>query len=198
MRVLIVEDELKMASLLRRGLVEEGHAADVAAHRRRRLVDGAIASVRGDRARRHAPRAERLRDLPAASECGRVGARPHVDRARRRRRPGRRAGCRGRRLSDEAVFVRRAACATPRPRQARRRRTADRADRRDASPRSRSAPRLARPDGDQPLPEGVRAAGSVHAPPRTGSLPPAVARACLGFRLRKSLERHRRLRALHP
>ena len=30
-RVLIVEDELKMASLLRRGLVEEGHAADVAA-----------------------------------------------------------------------------------------------------------------------------------------------------------------------
>jgi two-component system, OmpR family, response regulator len=29
-RVLIVEDELKMASLLRRGLVEDGHAADVA------------------------------------------------------------------------------------------------------------------------------------------------------------------------
>jgi len=30
MRVLVVEDELKMASLVRRGLVEEGHAADVA------------------------------------------------------------------------------------------------------------------------------------------------------------------------
>lgn len=30
MRVLIVEDELKMAGLIRRGLVEEGHAADVA------------------------------------------------------------------------------------------------------------------------------------------------------------------------
>ena len=30
MRVLVVEDELKMASLLRRGLVEEGHAVDVA------------------------------------------------------------------------------------------------------------------------------------------------------------------------
>jgi two-component system OmpR family response regulator len=29
-RVLIVEDELKMASLIRRGLLEEGHAADVA------------------------------------------------------------------------------------------------------------------------------------------------------------------------
>ncbi len=31
MRVLIVEDEVKMAGLIRRGLVEEGHAADVAA-----------------------------------------------------------------------------------------------------------------------------------------------------------------------
>src|SRR5216110_391911 len=31
MRVLLVEDKLKMASLLRRGLIEEGHAADVAA-----------------------------------------------------------------------------------------------------------------------------------------------------------------------
>src|SRR5262245_60020274 len=30
MRILVVEDELKMARLLRRGLVEEGHAADVA------------------------------------------------------------------------------------------------------------------------------------------------------------------------
>jgi two-component system, OmpR family, response regulator len=30
MRVLVVEDEPKMAALLRRGLVEEGHAADVA------------------------------------------------------------------------------------------------------------------------------------------------------------------------
>jgi two-component system, OmpR family, response regulator len=30
MRVLIVEDELKMASLVRRGLVEDGHVADVA------------------------------------------------------------------------------------------------------------------------------------------------------------------------
>jgi two-component system OmpR family response regulator len=30
MRVLVVEDELKMAGLIRRGLLEEGHAADVA------------------------------------------------------------------------------------------------------------------------------------------------------------------------
>ena len=32
MRALIVEDDLKLAALLRRGLVEEGHAADVAAN----------------------------------------------------------------------------------------------------------------------------------------------------------------------
>jgi two-component system OmpR family response regulator len=31
MRILIVEDEVKMAALLRRGLLEEGHAVDVAA-----------------------------------------------------------------------------------------------------------------------------------------------------------------------
>src|SRR4030095_13596291 len=31
MRVLVVEDETRMAALIRRGLVEEGHAADVAA-----------------------------------------------------------------------------------------------------------------------------------------------------------------------
>jgi two-component system OmpR family response regulator len=30
MRILVVEDELKMANLLRRGLIEEGHAVDVA------------------------------------------------------------------------------------------------------------------------------------------------------------------------
>jgi two-component system, OmpR family, response regulator len=31
MRVLVVEDEVKMAGLIRRGLIEDGHAADVAA-----------------------------------------------------------------------------------------------------------------------------------------------------------------------
>ena len=34
MRILVVEDELKMAGLLRRGLEEEGYAVDVAADRR--------------------------------------------------------------------------------------------------------------------------------------------------------------------
>src|SRR5918996_915383 len=32
MRILVVEDDVKMAGLLHRGMVEEGHAADVARH----------------------------------------------------------------------------------------------------------------------------------------------------------------------
>ena len=40
MRVLIVEDEPKMASLIRRGLREEGIAADVADRGRGRALDG--------------------------------------------------------------------------------------------------------------------------------------------------------------
>jgi two-component system OmpR family response regulator len=42
MRILVVEDELKLASLLRRGLVEEGHAVDVA-----RTGDEALALAPG-------------------------------------------------------------------------------------------------------------------------------------------------------
>ncbi len=38
MRILIVEDELKMAALLRRGLAEEGHAVDLAPHGQDALV----------------------------------------------------------------------------------------------------------------------------------------------------------------
>jgi two-component system OmpR family response regulator len=41
MRILVVEDELKMASLLRRGLIEERHAVDVA-----RTGDDAVAMAR--------------------------------------------------------------------------------------------------------------------------------------------------------
>jgi two-component system OmpR family response regulator len=41
MRILVVEDELKMASLLRRGLLEEGHAVDVS-----RTGDEALARAR--------------------------------------------------------------------------------------------------------------------------------------------------------
>ena len=40
MRVLVIEDEVRMARLLKRALEEEGHAVDVAARRAGRPVDG--------------------------------------------------------------------------------------------------------------------------------------------------------------
>ena len=47
MRILIVEDEAKIAGLLRRGLAEEGHAADVATR-----GEDALWMSRGDELRR--------------------------------------------------------------------------------------------------------------------------------------------------
>ena len=91
MRVLIVEDELKMAGLLRRGLVEEGHAADVAATGEDALwmarateydaivLDVMLPGIDGFEVCR------RLRD------GRRLGAGAHADRARRGRGPRRRA-----------------------------------------------------------------------------------------------------------
>ena len=40
MRALVVEDEVKMAALIRRGLVEEGYAVDVARNGERGALDG--------------------------------------------------------------------------------------------------------------------------------------------------------------
>ena len=120
MRVLIVEDELQMASLIRRGLVEGGTRRGRRAHRRGRALDGAGARLRRDRARRDAARARRLRDVPPAARGRRLGAGPDADRARLGRGPGRRARQRRRRLPGQAVRVRRAARAAARARPPRR------------------------------------------------------------------------------
>ena len=69
MRVLIVEDEAKLAALIRRGLQDEGMAADVAAGGRGRAVDGRRHRLRRDRARRDAPRAS-----TASTVCRRLRA----------------------------------------------------------------------------------------------------------------------------
>src|SRR6266446_4763973 len=196
------------ARLDRRGRVEDGQPPPPrpgrrgpcrgrGAHGRGSSVDGPIPCLRGDRARRHASRPERLRDVPAAAECGRVGAGPDADGARRGRRPRRRARRRSGRLPHETLLVCRAARPAARARPARRRRAADGADRRHAPPRSGRPTSMARPNGDQSLPQGVRPVGGVHAPPWTGPLAAAAARACLGLRVRESLERHRRLRSVH-
>ena len=66
MRVLVVEDEQRLAAGLRNGLEAEGFAVDVAVDRHRRAVAGPRAPVRRDRARHHAARAERLPGLRGA------------------------------------------------------------------------------------------------------------------------------------
>ena len=91
MRVLIVEDELRMASLIRRGLVKEGLAADVAGDGEDALwmagahdYDAIVLDVM-------LPGHRRLRGLPAAAGRRRVVAGADADRARRGRGPRRRA-----------------------------------------------------------------------------------------------------------
>ena len=196
MRVLIVEDEVKMASLIRRGLRDEGLSADVAIEGRGRALDGRVDGVRRDRPRRHAARHRRLRDVPPAARRRRLGAGPHAHRARRDRGPRRRPRRRRRRLPHQAVLVRRAARAAARDRAPRRRPAARRPDRRRPVARPRPPPGLARRRGDRAVLEGVRDPRELHAPARRGHVALSAARARLGLRVREPLERRRRLRAL--
>ena len=75
MRVLVVEDEIKMASLIRRGLRSEGLAADVAIKGEDALWMAGSTTLRRDRPRRDAPGHRRLRDLPPPAR-GRASGRP--------------------------------------------------------------------------------------------------------------------------
>ena len=75
MRVLVVEDEPKMAELLARGLREEGHAADVAGSGEDALwmaravdYDAIVLDVM-------LPGHRRVRDLPRAARAPRSGRR---------------------------------------------------------------------------------------------------------------------------
>src|SRR5262249_25338228 len=146
--------------------------------------------------RRDAPGDDGLRGVPEAPRRGHLDAGADADGTRCRRGPGCRARRRSRRLPDEAFFagraVRAAACARP----SWRRGAADRARRRRAPARPRLASGLARREGGSAVAEGVRADGDLHAPPRAGVVATAVARACVGLRIREPLERRRRLRAL--
>ena len=109
MRVLIVEDEVKMAGLIRRGLRARGDRRRRRDQGRGRALDGRGDRLRRDRARRDAAGHRRLRGLPAAARRRGLVADPDADRARRRPRPGRRPRRRRRRLPDQAVLLRRAA-----------------------------------------------------------------------------------------
>ena len=114
MRVLVVEDEPKMAELLARGLREEGHAADVAGRGEDALwmaravaYDAIVLDVM-------LPGHRRVRDLPRAARRRGLDAGADADRARRGRGPDRGPRRRRRRLPAEAVLVRRAARAAAR------------------------------------------------------------------------------------
>src|SRR5581483_2429153 len=194
-RVLIVEDELRMASLIRRGLANEGLAADVAptgadglwmaqAHDYDVLVLDVML-----------PDLSWLRGLPPPARKRRLGAGADADRTGLGRRPRGRARQRRRRLPREAVRVRGAPGTPPRARPPRR----SRASRRPGSRRPATRPGDARGDTRREagvaVGQRVRAAGDVHAPARGRAVAAASTRARLGLRLRQPLERRRRLRA---
>ena len=174
MRVLVVEDELRMASLIRRGLVKEGLAVDVAANGEDALWMAAAHRLRRDRARRHAARVRRLRDVPPARAKRRLGARADADRARLGRGPRRRPRHRRRRLPRQAVRVCRAARTSARACTPRRTRAAERARGRRPPARPGDARVWRGRDRDRALRQGVRAARDVHAPTRT-----RCSRACI-------------------
>ena len=185
-----------MASLIRRGLVNEGLAADVAAERRGRALDGAGARLRRDRARRDAAR-HRTASRPAGG-CASAGvwapvlmltARDSVD----DRVAGLDSGA-----DDYLVKPFAFAELLARLRALARRGDAERPavlDGRRPAPRPGDARGDARRRRRSAVRQGVRAARDVHAPAGRGALAAAPARARLGLRLREPLERRRRLRA---
>ena len=141
MRILVVEDERKVASFIRQGLAEEGYAVDVA-------TDGAAAARPGPRGHAY--------DLICSTSCSRAGTASRVLRALREHRmaapvllltardsvPDRVAGLDlgRRRLSDEAVRVRRVPRSRPCPAPARAPRREPRSSSSSISAGSRDAP----------------------------------------------------------
>ena len=91
MNVLVVEDEVKMAALLRRGLREEGLTVDVAGTGEDALGMARSSSYDAIVLDVILPGHRWLRDLPAASVGGSLVAGADVDRARRPRGSGRRS-----------------------------------------------------------------------------------------------------------
>jgi two-component system OmpR family response regulator len=198
MRVLIVEDELKMAGLLRRGLVEEGHAADVAttgedavwlaqSHPYEAIVlDVMLPGLSGFETCRQLRNAgvwspvlmltardgveDRVAGLDVGADDYLTKPFSFAELLARLRALVRRGG--GERPTELVVGTLRL----------------DPASRR--AWRGRTEISLS--------PKEFALLEAFMRPPRTGSFPAPVARARLGFRIREPLQRHRRLRALHP
>ena len=196
MRVLIVEDDKKVAGVVRRGLEAEGFAVDVALTGTDGLwmasenpydvivLDIMLPGMNGFKV------CEQLRD------ARQLDADPDADREGRRVRPRRGARHRRRRLPDQAVLVRRAAArAFARCSAA----AADTPGRRTRPATSRInpvdppvLPRRREIDVDRPR---VLGAGVPDAPRRRGRLEVGDPRQRVGLRVRRRSE-HRR--GLHP
>ena len=90
MRILVAEDEPRIAAAVARGLRREGMAVDVAARRRRGAVQGARQPLRRRRARPRPARGARRRGLPHADRraAAHEGADAHRGALDRRARPG--------------------------------------------------------------------------------------------------------------
>ena len=90
MRVLVVEDEPKMAALLRRGLRDEGHAADVAGSGEDARLDGEATDYDAIVLDVMLPGIDGFETCRRLRERRRLDAGADADRARRGRGPGRR------------------------------------------------------------------------------------------------------------
>src|SRR3954469_17984146 len=201
MRVLVVEDEIKMASLIRRGLRSEGLAADVAIKGEDALwmanstgddaivLDVMLPGIDGFET------CKRLREEGIWSPVIMLTARDSVE----DRVAGLDTGADdylAKPFSFAELLARLRALARRRPPPSRPVRAARGARSRLPQARPRLAPGLARRQRGEPVGQGVPAAGDVHAPPGRGALALPAARARVGLRLREPLEHRRRLRPL--
>ena len=196
MRILVVEDEPKLARLLARGLREEGHAADTAATGEEALwmagsapydaivLDVMLPGIDGFAVCRE------LRARKVWTPVLMLTARDAVE----DRIEGLDTGADdylvkpfafSELLARLRALVRRAPAERPTELQRRR-----------PSPRPGGASRLARRDRARAVGEGVRAARGLHAPRRRDALARAAPRRRVGHGVREPLERRRRLRPL--
>ena len=103
MRVLLVEDEERLADTIARGLRREGMAVDVVLDGRSALDQDRRQQLRRGGARPQPPRGPRRRRLPRAGGPPVAGPHPHAHGGRLDPGPGHRTRPRGRRLPAQAL-----------------------------------------------------------------------------------------------
>ena len=150
MRLLVVEDEVRLAAALQRGLQAEGFTVDLAHDGEDGPAPGpGRATYDGRGAGHHAARPVRLPGVRAAAGRGELGAGADALGQGRRVRRGRRARPRRRRLPDQAVLVRGAGGQAAGAAAPRRAAAAGRAGRRRPVARPGAAPGHPRGDRDR-------------------------------------------------